>query len=356
MKLSSRLFQKKIKKTDKTGEDEVVNYANHLLYPEHKSNNRMDVELLFKKLSEYDVVSFDIFDTLILRPLARPTDLFYLLESRNGMFNFIELRRLAEERARQKTTKPNYEVDIYDIYDELSRYYKIDKDKAIIDEINTEMDLCYANPYIKQVYDKLEKSGKTIIAVSDMYIPEKLMKKILNSCGYNIQNIFVSCDYGVSKLNGLLQKKAMNLIGTNFKYIHIGDNYNSDIFGSKKAGWDAYHYQMTHDMGRKYRQINATSFASSLYNGVIDNHIYAGPYLNSNLYEFGYSYAGVIVDGVCTWINDICKFNKVDKILFMARDMDIFYKAYKKYYNEYPSEYVISSRFALQQLIVSKYP
>ena len=32
--------------------------------------------------SDFDIVSFDIFDTLIIRPFYTPTDLFYLIENK----------------------------------------------------------------------------------------------------------------------------------------------------------------------------------------------------------------------------------------------------------------------------------
>lgn len=51
-------------------------------------------------LSEVDVVSFDIFDTLLLRPYARPTDLFLHLEKLYNKPNFAIARMRAEEYAR----------------------------------------------------------------------------------------------------------------------------------------------------------------------------------------------------------------------------------------------------------------
>ena len=32
--------------------------------------------------SDFDIVSFDIFDTIIIRPFYTPTDLFYLIENK----------------------------------------------------------------------------------------------------------------------------------------------------------------------------------------------------------------------------------------------------------------------------------
>ena len=35
---------------------------------------------LIERLGRYDIISFDIFDTLLLRPFSDPTELFYLLD------------------------------------------------------------------------------------------------------------------------------------------------------------------------------------------------------------------------------------------------------------------------------------
>ena len=46
------------------------------------------------------VVSFDLFDTLILRPFMRPTDLFKLLGQFYSRDDFFDCRRMAESEAR----------------------------------------------------------------------------------------------------------------------------------------------------------------------------------------------------------------------------------------------------------------
>ena len=52
----------------------------------------MSVGSFVEKLSSYDVISFDIFDTLIFRPFSEPTDLFYFVGEELGSMNFKELR------------------------------------------------------------------------------------------------------------------------------------------------------------------------------------------------------------------------------------------------------------------------
>ena len=50
-----------------------------LLFEESKSFTGMSGEQLVKELSGYDVISFDVFDTLLLRPFSGPEDLLYLI-------------------------------------------------------------------------------------------------------------------------------------------------------------------------------------------------------------------------------------------------------------------------------------
>ena len=56
----------------------------------------------FKKFLVHDVISFDIFDTLILRPFDDPKSVFFLLGEKNKCPGFKRYRILAEKLARQE--------------------------------------------------------------------------------------------------------------------------------------------------------------------------------------------------------------------------------------------------------------
>lgn len=326
-----------------------------LVYPESSAIKRPNITTLVNKLSKYDVISFDIFDTLIFRPFSKPTDLFYLLGCQNGLIDFTKCRQMAEAAARKKTSKPNMEINIFDIYEELKNFYDINAYELALQEINLEKQICYPNPYIKEIYDELIKLGKTIIATSDMYIPQKYITSILNHCGYNeFKDIFVSCEYGVYKADGQLQRIVQKACGEGKKIIHIDDTARC-VNGCKLAGWDTIYYQQCNEIGNKYRLWYLNNPALLMYNGIINNHIHCGFYKHNKVEEFGYIYGGIAVCGYCEWITTFCKENKCDKILFLARDMDIFSKVYKNYYNEIPNDYVYVSRNALQELVFDHY-
>ena len=316
--------------------------------------NRKSVDEMVKLLSQYDVISFDMFDTLVFRPYHRPSDLFYLLGCKLKVFNFPELRVLAESRARQKSS--SREINIYDIYKELEKLCGIDPSLAS-EEINLEKEMIYKNPYMFEIFNKLKQLNKTMVVTSDMYLTKDMLEDILKVNDYvGFDNIFVSVEYGCSKADGELLSRVQETYKGK-RIIHIGDNIVADVIGAQSVGLDCYYYQQCNQIGDKYRCKNMISRVASMYKGIVNNCLYSGANTNMNPQEkFAFINAGFMVTGYLEWINDFVKNNSLDKILFIARDMDIFYKMYNKHYKEYDNEYIVTSRFSLQELIVDKYP
>lgn len=310
---------------------------------------RLEIDKLVSNLSKYDIISFDMFDTLVFRPFATPTDLFTLLELNSSMMNFAKNRVEAENEARVTTKKKNYEINIYDIYNSFSNI--TDREKYILEEFNLELKLCYANPYIKEVVLKLQKLGKKIIVVSDMYWPKEYLTKILNNCGYDNMEVFVSCEYEVNKGSGKLQKIVSKMY-PNQKIIHIGDNYRSDIKGSKLAGWDTYYYKSCQDIAVDFNDYMSNKcLVSSVATSLRYNYLYNGNNSYSKYYKYGFKYIGLLTCGFMEYINKIAKENHIDKIFFLARDAKVFYEIYNKYYKECDNDYVVISRSAMYEIL-----
>ena len=200
-------------------------------------------EHLLAIIKSFDVISFDIFDTLLLRSCKVPTDVFGIVEQKYGLKDFKRSRIKAEAEARLHCKRSNHEITIYDIYDQLA----FDSDGEPIPfqyEIAVEHDICYANPIFLELYHKLLKKNCIMIATSDMYIPGTILRDLLCKKGFDqIKHVFVSCDYGFGKGHGELQNAIRKELGTDLTYIHIGDNLLSDVRGSITAGWDAILYK-----------------------------------------------------------------------------------------------------------------
>ncbi|MFR2989740.1 MAG: hypothetical protein ACLTMR_13085 [Faecalibacillus sp.] len=123
-----------------------------------KKKFEVPVNELVDILSDYDTISFDIFDTMIFRALDQPTDVFLYLETKYNVPNFQSLRKEAEKDARKKSK--NGEVTIADIYDVLENQCNFKASEWISREIQAEKQICFANPYIREVFLKLKKKGK----------------------------------------------------------------------------------------------------------------------------------------------------------------------------------------------------
>ena len=191
-----------------------------------------------KKLLAYDVISFDMFDTLVFRTCKKPVDVFAYLEKQNNIQNFKNLRIQAELDARRNSKKFWGEININEIYKELSAKINTNIESAIMAEIEAEKKFCYANKFMLDLVKILRENNKTIIITSDMYLPSNYLNEILRNAGYpEFSNIYVSNELLKNKASGTSYKKLKDIYKDK-NFIHIGDNKTSDIIKAKRLGFD----------------------------------------------------------------------------------------------------------------------
>jgi HAD superfamily hydrolase (TIGR01549 family) len=189
--------------------------------------------------NSFDIISFDVFDTLISRKVRKPTDVFSFVEANTDNKGFAEERIDAEQRTRSKLPPNREDVTLEHIYDEL-RFS--DKNRLIDAEIEVEYDVCQRNNNGFALYKEAISRGSRIIAVSDMYLPSDIISRILQNAGYmNIECVYVSGEIGVAKGSGNLFRHVLKEEGVESeKVIHIGDNLASDVKGARKARIQGY--------------------------------------------------------------------------------------------------------------------
>lgn len=322
-----------------------------------------------KKLSAYEVISFDVFDTLIFRPFSFPTDLFYLVGIELGYPNFRQIRVQAEERARSRKQQREHtrEISLREIWEQVEEQTGIPCELGMRTEWETEKRCCYANPYMLQVVQELEKMGKRMMILSDMYLGEKYIRILLENCGYGMfENYMVSCDYGKSKSDGGLYqivRKQLGLCETKGRkrsvcsMVHVGDNRCSDIQRAKEAGLAAVYYPNVNHTGCSFRPEDMSAVTGSIYRGIVNAHIHSGCRRYSREYEFGFIYGGLFAAGYCRFIHAYAKRCGIEKLLFLARDGDVLLQAYRKMYPEDAGQavYVYWSRLAAVKVTAQYY-
>ncbi|MDD3183913.1 MAG: HAD family hydrolase [Anaerostipes sp.] len=324
---------------------------------EEEKAKRTKSTVLARKLLEYDVISFDIFDTLIVRTLDKPTDVFLTVGQKLGLLNYTTIRREAELALRdeREAKDGSREVTFEQIYDYMEKYCGIPKEEGMKTEFEMEQKFCIANPYMKEVFDLLVNFGKTVIIVSDMYFPEDMMRNLLSSCGYEgYDKLFVSCDYGYGKRSGKMYQKISKDYLNGRSVIHVGDNEEVDRNMAKENGWNTWWYEDIRTAGDLFRPRLMSPCVGSAYRAMANIKMHSGAFQTKKellpRYQYGYLAGGIMILGYVSWIHKQAVQEGMDKILFIARDGYIMKKVYDMLYQDIPSEYVYLSRNAALKL------
>lgn len=304
-----------------------------------ESGQKEDVNALSERFSKYEAVSFDIFDTLILRNLSKPSDLFRIIGGQMDNCEFAGFRVNAEQKCLREIGSG---ANILDIYNEISRQLDIDVSKAIQLELDYEKKICIANPYIQLIFDELVRLGKQVYITCDSYWPKEYLEELLHSCGLDgWKDVFVSCDIGSSMNDGELQKRAWDVIGRDKKVIHVGDSADADIKPSEEIGWDTYHYRNPHDSAALFYDDECNkSIPLSIAEAIWKNTLHNGAGSYTMEYEHGFLYGGFLAVGYCDYINRYAKLHGDELILFAGEGMEIVSSVYEKHFGDIPFEYL----------------
>ncbi len=383
--------------------DNVVDYYDRYYYF-YSVETKVDPDLLkdMEKAKrricakETKVVSFDVFDTLILRPFWIPSDLFYLLNDQfNRLFetttyiNFADIRVAAEARCRtlvKESNKKYDEVTLDEIYEVLANEYCLDKEKlAILKEREKELEIrfCTVRNMGKQLYELARDQEKTVIATSDVYLPQETVEEILSKNGYSFDRIYLSSTHRVAKATKRLYKLIRREMGhTSGAFLHVGDNRISDVDYPKALGWQTVYFPKAVDLfrgmvsdcykGNAYKRIlgrtgqmrdglNAENsyFGYRCAMALVANRLCDDPFeefardsdFNADPYYIGYFSLGQYLYAVTDWIVERIRKKDPSCVHFVARDGYLPMKAYdifRQYDSSLPRDnYLYVSRKAL---------
>ena len=320
----------------------------------------MNFNQMKKQIDRVPVISFDLFDTLVKRDCCKPTELFAFLEQKiNQKYKvesrFAPKRVQAEIDARNNSTAE--EVSLDEIYDELSfKEGSISKVQIRRWEEEYEYMVCQWNPFMKPVYEYCKSQGKRIFIVTDIYLPEELIKRILEKLDIQYDALFVSSTVRKMKRNGTLFTEVLKQTGVQpSDILHIGDNKRSDYLVPKKMGFQAVHISKDVKLNlltnRRLLKKN-THYANlcSFINNHAATHSWDAINVNKSsdfFSEVGYEAQGPVLYGYINWLQDQFKKDNIEKVFFLARDGQLMQRAYKKLKNPLLNEYMYASRKAL---------
>ena len=318
-----------------------------------------NIKVIKNKISDYEVISFDLFETILDRKVSRPSDIYHIVSTHLNEKNYISHRENIEKKLLHKTKFKYSYNDIIKEFLCLKNYNKV-KIQGIIDkEKEIELKLLFVRSEILDLVKFAKNKGKKVILVSDTHHDKFYIKKILDKFKINFfDKIYLSSEIGMSKFD----KDIYYFLNHKYKndLIHIGDNYVSDYINAKKQNIPSIlipnlNYIILNSRFSKIFGFNQDLFCK-IFIGLIKYRISISmckeikgnkKYLFNDHNDFGYIFFGLLNFLIIIFISEISYAKKINKILLFSREGYYVKKGmekFKKYFNFPSFEYFYTSR------------
>lgn len=281
-----------------------------------------------------DHVSFDVFDTCLIRRCGLPYKIWDLMadklfdkEDDRGRLSFVGNRSLSEKKVNQRILHPT----LSDIYDELDvTQWGFEKEQVMNLEMEIEEQELFPNPKMLKIVDEYRERGFVIVFISDMYLSVEFIKRILVKFGFckENENVFVSAECKAGKYDGKLFDYVLNETRTKAKqWIHYGDNERSDYRIPKSKGIKANFVNNTSFTDEERRWIDEARF----YTHKHEIELWTGLCRLTRLQNEQSFAATMAVDFIASvyvpyvvWVLKTAKAKGIKTLYFLARDSHIF--------------------------------
>lgn len=316
---------------------------------------------LMDKASAVDVISFDLFDTLVMRKVKSYTDVFDILEHQlhdKGIFipDFSKHRMFAEKEL-SKGNPPRLE-QIYDSV--LKAVGGCFVNASELAEMEWELDysLLTVRKAVKEVFDSFVSMGKKVVITTDSYYTREQIVQILNKfelSGY--EDLLVSCEYGTAKTQELFSVLSDKY--KDKKILHIGDDEFADIEKAKNHGIDTFRVYSAADLFDELGGLSTENEIESLSDhvkiGLFLEQIFNNPFWFENeerrlsvndAFDIGYLFCGPMITDFTMWMKERFDTQGYSKMLFGARDGYLVGRLFRMMDDSKDSYYFLSSRTA----------
>ncbi len=313
-----------------------------------------------------DLVCFDLFDTLVIRPFAKPTDLFSAMRGAlppgidAAAADFSTLRIEAERAARADAhRRGRREVTHKDIYTAFGAATGA-ADEVLAEimalERRFELAAARADPQVIAVYRRLVDAGRRVVLVSDMYLPRALIDDMLQRIGIaGFEGLYLSSETDARKADG----SVWPLIRADFDMaedaaiVHLGDNPDSDGRAARAAGIDAFLLAAPHERPDRSPRLRPggshwlpASFAALAGQQRIDDGDAEAAYWR----RLGYGIVAPAALAMAAFSLAAARRFGAERVHFLARDGLVFKRAYDILFagaDAPPSHYLWASRRCL---------
>lgn len=311
-----------------------------------------------RKSHEKEIISFDLFDTLLIRRIHDP-DLVKLpvaryiasLASQRGLnWSWQKVQQLRDTIERRQRAETGRDYDDHEacyprfMTSLLQQIFNDQFEEQLLTmvtsyELSMENSMLVPRHPLTQWLGELAAAGKRIFIISDMYLPASHLKVLVQHAGLLdlVEDVISSADTFLAKASGL----AYSMIAEKYSlrteaWLHIGDNPHSDGMRAAKAGIDAL---IIHDPREDQRK----SVVKRYYNYSDGKPFWRGRLLQQlmapmegeniprpPLYCEGYNFLGPLVGVFVQQIAQLSRRNNITKVFFLSREGWTFKRYWEK--------------------------
>ncbi|MFI3321292.1 MAG: hypothetical protein R3Y50_02065 [Rikenellaceae bacterium] len=303
------------------------------------------------------LVSFDIFDTVVIRKCGKPENIFFLTAKRlfgedSARVDYFCLwrkssQRMAIERFRQQN------LTIEDIYSSFEAdYFDISSNEALAAEKECESENIVCNQQIKRVIEQRRALGDTICFISDMYLDSGFIRGVLEreGCIKSNEKVYISCEFGVTKAVGALYDVVRSELKPT-RWVHYGDNRHSDIEKARRKGIKAKYVDTSFTQAEKsvfehYKHSLNSSEVSILIGWLRSIRLGLD---NSSMAELAANFVAPLYVSYVKFVLRRAKEQGIKRLYFLNRDSYILHKIAQKLncYQDLELRYLFVSRRSL---------
>jgi FMN phosphatase YigB (HAD superfamily) len=292
-----------------------------------------------------DLISFDVYDTVMTRSVGEPSSLFYLLGEqllergilRGSPEGFARSLQSASHRARSAIAPPG-DVTLAGIYEELVHglpYLREHVEVMMAAELDLERKLSRPMPGAHAMIELARANSRAIAFVSDMYLPEEFIRGLLVSHGLARPEdaVYVSNTRGRMKARG----------GALFDYVlaqhsvqpgralHIGDKVEWDFAPARARGMHAlllpYGLLNRYETALEARRCDSRGLTSVLAGASRLARLHGlergGREVITDVLA---GVAGPLLCGFTTWLIDRAQTAGIRRLYFLAREGQLLYE------------------------------
>lgn len=290
---------------------------------------------LKKEIDSHEVISFDCFDTLIMRKVYDPGDVFQLLQLQAEQLYGIKGDVADERRRAAAFCSGDVEPDLDDLYQVMQGFS--DKEKRILKKLEFQIEKTISLPRRKMLdfFRYALSHGKEVYITSDTYFTYDRLDVLLRNAGVPViekGHLLISSDLKKTKQRGDIWQVLKERTGTK-SILHIGDNMRTDIEVPLKYGIDTFYIMNSKDM-LEHSSVSSIasrviSISDSVTAGLLLGKIFNDPFALcktrgkihfTQAQDFGYAVFGPPVNRFLSWLYGCCMEKQYDRLLFFARD------------------------------------